>query len=209
MKFLRSHHNSITLSKIPIICSDKLPKNFKKIKDEELLLLFSKIFDTYHKKQNKGLPIGNLISQHVANYYLGYFDHWIKEKLKIKAYLRYMDDFILFSNSKEDLKNILEQVKQYLHEKLALELKNAIQLNRSSFGVPFLGFRIFPHRMNFTPNSKKRFVKKYRRYEYKLMTGQWSESKYVEHAEPLFSFALLGDTKEFRRNVIKRFGVSS
>ena len=68
----------------------------RKFKDQELLHLFEKLFDTYHIRSGRGMPIGNLISQHLANFYLGTFDHWIKEALRVQGFLRYMDDFILF-----------------------------------------------------------------------------------------------------------------
>ena len=61
------------------------------------------IFDN---KEEKGIPIGNYTSQYFANIYLNELDHFIKEDLKIKYYLRYMDDFVLLVNSKEDAKII-------------------------------------------------------------------------------------------------------
>jgi len=181
----------------------------RKIKDKSILLIFKKIFDTYHVLPCKGLPIGNLISQHTANFYLGIFDHWIKEKLQIKAYLRYMDDFAVFGKTKSELKSIHSQIQTYLWDKLKIELKHTTQLNRSTIGIPFLGFRIYPGKILLTPNSKRRFIRKFIRYEHKLVTGEWDEEKYIEHVRPLFDFAQIGDTLEFRRHVLNRFGVLS
>jgi hypothetical protein len=140
-----------------------------KIKDKSLLLIIEQILDTYHISQGKGLPLGNLTSQHIANHYLGVFDHWIKETLRIKGYLRYMDDFVVFGDTKSELKKIHSQIQDYLWEHLQLILKHTTQLNRSRIGIPFLGFRIFKDKILLTPNSKKRFIKKFKQYERKLM----------------------------------------
>jgi hypothetical protein len=76
---------------------DHLSRRFK---DQDLLGLFRSLLETYHTLPGKGMPIGNLISQHLANFYLGEFDHWVKEDLKIRGYLRYMDDFIVFGHER-------------------------------------------------------------------------------------------------------------
>lgn len=65
----------------------------RKIKDRQVLDLFEKILATYHTRPGKGLPIGNLVSQHLANFYLAGFDHWVKEQRNL-PYLRYMDDCV-------------------------------------------------------------------------------------------------------------------
>ena len=69
-----------------------------KIKDEELLQLLDEIIDSA-----EGVPIGNYLSQFFANLYLAYFDHWIKEILKVIYYFRYCDDITILGSSKEEL----------------------------------------------------------------------------------------------------------
>lgn len=125
----------------------------KRIKDADVIELFSQILKTYHTKPGKGVPIGNLISQHLANFYLGHLDHWVKEVAKIKGYLRYMDDFILFSDQKSLLKTVWTQIQNFLTDELALTLKYNVQLNQTRFGVPFLGFRVFPNHIRLSPRS--------------------------------------------------------
>jgi len=181
----------------------------RRFKDKDLITLFQQILDTYNTQPGKGLPIGNLISQHLANFYLGSFDHRIKEKRKIKLYLRYMDDFILFSDDKSFLKNELQEIQYFLKDNLNLKLKQNIQLNRSYLGVPFLGFRVFPSYTKLLHQSKKRFSKKFRRYEQNYYEGKWSEKELIRHMEPLTAFTDAGDSLPFRRMVIQRFGVLS
>lgn len=112
-------------------------------KDEKLLSLLYEIIDSV--PNNEGLPIGNYISQYSGNFYLSGFDHWIKEKLRIKYYYRYMDDIVILSSSKKELHKIFYRVKQYLSCSLALTIKDNWQIFPiSDRGVDFVGYRIFP-----------------------------------------------------------------
>jgi retron-type reverse transcriptase len=181
----------------------------RRFKDNELSDMFRQLLGTYHTAPGKGMPIGNLISQHLANFYLGFFDHWIKEERRVHAYLRYMDDFILFGNGKTYLKAELALIKEFLSIKLKLSLKTNIQLNRCKRGIPFLGYRIFPYIIRLSPYSRKRFVHKFRMYEKKWRTEEWSMADLVRHMEPLVEFTRAADTLAFRRSVIKQYGVSS
>lgn len=179
----------------------------RRFKDSALLSLFEKILDTYRTTPGKGVPIGNLISQHLANFYLGVFDHWVKEKRKIKGYLRYMDDFILFSDDRHHLKIELEEIHRFLENRLALELKENVQINRCERGVPFLGFRVFPCHVRLSPRSLRRFSMKLRVYEKRYCDGLWSEKELVRHVDALNESTRSGDSACFRRLVIERFGV--
>jgi hypothetical protein len=181
----------------------------RRIKDKDLLLLFEKLFDTYHTSPGKGMPIGNLISQHLANFYLGCFDHWIKEEQRIKGYLRYMDDMLIFGNDRAIMKAILEQVRQYLQSKLDLRLKGSIQLNRCRHGVTFLGYRVFPDRITLSQRSKHRFLHKFKQYEQKWRNGRWPTAELVRRMEPLIEFTRIAGADGLRRSAIKRFGISS
>lgn len=181
----------------------------RRFKDQDLLRLFRQLFETYHTALGKGMPIGNLVSQHLANFYLGCFDHWIKEECRVSAYLRYMDDFILFGHDKAYLKEKLSMIEHFLLDKLALTIKTTIQINRCTRGMPFLGYRIFPHIIRLSPSSRKRFESKFRKYEEKWQMGDWSTSVLVRHMEPLIEFTRAADTIDFRRNIINQYGVSS
>jgi RNA-directed DNA polymerase len=112
----------------------------KKIKDNDLLWLLDEIIDS-----TDGLPIGNYLSQYLSNIYLNYFDHYCKEKLRIKYYHRYCDDVVIFSSNKEELWDWFHQMKNYLENNLKLSIKN----NYAVFpvekrGVDFLGY-VFYH----------------------------------------------------------------
>ncbi len=179
----------------------------RRFKDERLLRLFAKILDTYHTTPGKGIPIGNLISQHLANFYLGVLDHWIKNVRRIKAYIRYMDDFVLFAGSAPELQIELNEIRIFLKKGLDLRLKNDIQLNNCYLGLPFLGFRVFPNHIRLSPRSLRRYSEKLREYETYYKEGFWPEKELSRHVMSLNAFTDGGDALQIRRLVIERFGM--
>src|SRR5574344_1627965 len=112
----------------------------KYIQDKKILWL-TKIL-IYDNDDIKGIPIGNYTSQYFANIYLNELDHYLKDKLKIKYYLRYMDDFIIILKNKEDCKNILNKIKIFVNKKLDLELNHKTKYFPSKFGANFCGYII-------------------------------------------------------------------
>ena len=114
----------------------------KKIKDRELLWLLDLIIDSYPGEV--GLPIGSYLSQYLANFYLAYFDHYLKEELGLKYVVRYMDDVVILAESKEKLHTIHEKVVAYLGDNLELELKGNWQIFPvDARGIDFVGYRHF------------------------------------------------------------------
>ena len=99
----------------------------RRIKDKDALKI---IFDIIDSNEN-GLYIGSMTSQVLAIFYLNDLDHFIKEKLKIKYYVRYQDDFLLFHHSKKYLNFCLDEIKKFLKkEKLVLNKKTRIYANK-------------------------------------------------------------------------------
>lgn len=94
----------------------------------------------FNAAKGKGLPIGNLTSQFFANVYLNALDQFIKHVLKIKYYVRYVDDFVIMHEDKEKLRSWLAAIKTFLKEKLGLKLKNEIKVAPLGNGINFLGY---------------------------------------------------------------------
>lgn len=112
----------------------------KKIKDNDLLWLLDEIIDS-----TEGLPIGNYLSQYFANFYLTYFDHWMKEDRKVKYYFRYADDLVILSDSKPYLHQLLFDIRSYMSNRLKLQIKGNYQLFPvSARGIDFVGY-VFRH----------------------------------------------------------------
>lgn len=105
----------------------------------------------------RGIPIGNLTSQFFANVYLNDFDHWLKEEMKCRFYIRYVDDFLILSNEKRWLHNLLPQIKQKLSG-MGLELHPQKQtVFPVSEGCDFMGYRIWQSRRRLRPSNGYRF----------------------------------------------------
>jgi RNA-directed DNA polymerase len=132
------------------------------IKDRRLLELAGRIIEhgAPGSPQGKGLPIGNLTSQHFANQYLTPLDHFIKERLRAPGYVRYMDDFLLFSDSKNFLRGALQSITEYIERNLKLTLKSeATVLAPVSEGIPFLGLRLWPRTIRLDGSGKRRLIR--------------------------------------------------
>lgn len=176
-----------------------------KFKDEVLLGIFGRIIDSYHTKPGGGVPIGNLTSQYFANHYLGLLDHFIKNKLQLRAYIRYMDDFIIWHNSKEILNRSGKTITAFLAEKLGLYLKTST-LNHASRGVAFLGYRVFPEKIYLATRSRKRYRQKLEKFVHLVKNEIWSQDQFQKHAMALNSFAFHANSYYFRKNVLLNLG---
>lgn len=111
----------------------------RKIKDNDLLWLLDEII-----LSAPGLPIGNYLSQYLANFYLAFFDHWLKEVKGVKYYFRYADDIVIMASNKAELHSLLADIKQYLSEKLHLKVKENYQVFPvNARGIDFVGYRFY------------------------------------------------------------------
>ena len=172
----------------------KLERLFK---DKELLTLLSRIIDSYSVNENRGIPIGNLTSQYFANYYLSFLDHYVKEELKIPVYVRYMDDILLFGEDKTTVKHYVAMVKEFVVNKLNLQLKPEVLMSTDT-GVSFLGYKLYKNKILLNRRSKIRFKKKFRCYTCLYETGEWADNDYMAHIQPLMAFAEKAYTKKMR-----------
>ncbi|MSU79113.1 MAG: RNA-dependent DNA polymerase [Gemmataceae bacterium] len=137
----------------------------RKIKDRDVLWLVGRIIDHSNPQEamlhifpgddlftlaerRRGIPIGNQTSQFFANVYLDPLDHFIKDRLGMKGYVRYVDDFLVFSDNKGQLSELREQIKEFLTpSRLRLHSGKSV-VSRVKDGIRFLGYRIFPtHRL--------------------------------------------------------------
>jgi RNA-directed DNA polymerase len=127
----------------------------RKFKDLELLWLLDEIIDSA-----PGLPIGNYLSQYLANFYLTYFDHWIKEVLRVKYYFRYADDLVILSHSKTHLHSIFTRIREYLAVNLKLQVKSNWQVFPvKSRGIDYVGYRFFHTHIRLRKTIKQNFAR--------------------------------------------------
>ncbi len=130
-----------------------------KFKDQDLLWLLDEIIDSA-----PGLPIGNYLSQYLANYYLTYFDHWIKQELKTHYYFRYADDIVILHRYKEDLHHLLKHIETYFKYNLKLDVKENWQVFPvEKRGIDFVGYVHYHSHIRLRKSIKKRFARMLKR----------------------------------------------
>ena len=137
-----------------------LYKNFDGQKTETEYFDGDDLFEPFTRR--RGLPLGNLTSQCLANYYLSDFDHFMKEKLKCRYYMRYVDDFIVLGKTREELTKILSAACGWLeNERLRLHpFKKRIQKKES--GIDFLGYVVYPTHTRVRRRNLLKFVRRYK-----------------------------------------------
>lgn len=131
-----------------------------RIEDDRITKILQNIIASFSSTESgKGLPLGNLTSQLLVNIYMNEFDQFAKQTLKAKHYIRYADDFVFLSPSRDDLLVLLPNIQEFLLQELTLELHpNKVSISTFASGVDFLGWAHFPdHRVLRTATKKRMF----------------------------------------------------
>jgi len=150
----------------------------------------------------RGLPIGNLTSQFWANVYLNELDQWLKRTQRVKAYLRYVDDFLLFAHDKAQLWDW----KAAIRERLAM-LRLTLHERESTVypvrtGIPFLGFRIYPTHRRLKRVNGVAFQRRLARYRRAVARGEMSVADVHNRVRGWVAHAAHGDTWGLRRALL-------
>ena len=180
----------------------------RKINDKDVLWLIKLIIhnQVIWGKEIKGMPLGNLTSQFFANVYLNELDQFAKHKLKAKYYIRYVDDFVILHDSKDQLKKWEDEIKIFLKEKLDLELHpNKSQISKLEKGIKFLGFRIFYHHKLLRKSNMKHFERKLNQMKIMFKEGLLDREEIIEKLEGWLAYAMDGDTYKYRKYIVKNF----
>lgn len=160
-----------------------LKKVERKIKDPNLIELIKKLLRTYKTKSNfyfpfdddtlfeygraRGLPIGNLTSQLLANYYLSEFDHFMKERQQCRNYIRYMDDILIFSKNRQNLRRLKKLSRTKLAQYRLKINPNKNQICKNKHGVNLLGFRFINNQIRLQNSNLVRFKRKLKKFSNK------------------------------------------
>ena len=179
----------------------------RRVRDERLRWLYAVFIDAGApgSEPGRGLPIGNLTSQHFANFYLGPLDRLVTRGLRAGGYCRYMDDVLVFADSKTSLWDWHRQIDELLRMRLDLELKNEVtRLLPVSEGIPFLGFVVFPGTIRFDRHRARRWRSRMRSLHRALDAGTLSEEDAQQAADSLIGWARHGDTFSLCRAWVAR-----
>ncbi|OKO91410.1 Retron-type RNA-directed DNA polymerase [Geobacillus proteiniphilus] len=216
-EFFRRHYRKYGLDGWVLKCDiekyfdsidhDILKKIIRKyIADENVLWLLDMIIDS---TDNPGLPIGNQTSQWFANLFLNSFDHFIKEKLKIKMYIRYMDDFILIHPDKEYLRYCKQEIVKYL-DTLKLKLNRKSHIFPLRNGVDFLGFHTYLTETGkvirkIRRDSKKRIKRKLKKFKELYASGERTKEQIERAYKSWVAHASHGNCYHLIQNMNKRY----
>ncbi len=181
----------------------KLARHFK---DHALLRLFGRIIDSYAVSPGRGVPIGSLTSQHFANFYLGSCDRFVKQTLRSPAYVRYMDDMLLWESSTAALKSNMASIREFLGEELKLQVKPQPYINRTARGVDFLACRVYPSHQTLNQASQRRFCRALRWLDSAVERGQISEREAQQRSTAMIAFTRTPGMKcwRFRSRVLNQ-----
>lgn len=165
-----------------------------------------------------GLPLGNQSSQWFANFYLSGFDHYCKEVLKLKSYVRYMDDWVAIVETKTEAREALDSMKAHLRDELRLEVNNKTQIAPLGNGINFLGFRLYltdtgkvikKVRQSTKERTRRKLASFEKQYRHGLITREKIEKSYVSsrgHMEHGNCYTLIRSFDERFENIFKGDG---
>ncbi|MFH1855575.1 MAG: reverse transcriptase/maturase family protein [bacterium] len=183
----------------------------QRIKDEKAIWFLEEIIESFSSKYStifepKGVPIGNLTSQLFANIYLNEFDQFIKQELNIKHYLRYTDDFIIVSENKSDLENLIAPIRSFLSDKLALELHpKKVIIRKFHQGIDFLGYVVLPHYRLLRTKTRQRIFKKIEKQVKERKEGIISQETLEQSLNSYLGVLSHADTYELEEKLKNQF----
>ena len=208
-EYLKEHNNNFYFLKcdiqkyFPSIDHQVLLELLKTVgfsKDE--MWMIEKLVKEQPNNASAGLPLGNQSSQWFALFYLNIVDRYIKENLRIKGYVRYMDDMILIHRDKEYLRHCLNEIERICKNKLNLSLNQKTQIGKVKNGIDFLGYR---HILNDNGSitrklraSSKMRLKKHLKTLNKLRNRDIVDDEYVYVRKNAF-YNYIKDTSESRK----------
>ena len=192
----------------------------RKIRDDQTLWLIDLIIDSSNPQEpviayfpgddlftpddrRHGIPIGNLTSQFLANVYLNPFDHFIKEQLRCRYYIRYCDDFVVLNDDKAWLHKVKAQMEEYL---MSLRLKlhrRKSQVFPVKDGTDFLGYRIFPTHRRVRRESITRFRRRMRRLQEEYAKGEITLSHIKQSIQSWLGHVSHADSYGLRKQLLR------
>lgn len=177
----------------------------KRISDQESLDLIKKIICNYDaKNKGKGVPLGNLTSQFFANVYLNELDQYVKHTFRAKYYIRYVDDFVILHQSKQQLQEWKEQIANFLKSKLFLELHpHKSKIVPLGQGVDLLGFRCFYHFRLPRKGNIEKMKKKLACFRKLKESGELNRIEVIECFKGWNAYAMHANSFKLRRKMAK------
>ncbi len=170
----------------------------RRFKGAAFMDLLGRILDGYQSRPGKGLPIGSLTSQYFANDYLDGLDRLLLERLGVRAELRYMDDVLWWCDSREQARETLAEVGDWLDRERLLQLKEPCQIARSCQGVSFCGYRIGPGVLRLSARRQRRYRERRRHWEAAWRAGEIDGLGLQRGYDAVRAIAIHADSRTWR-----------
>lgn len=182
------------------------------IRDDDIFSLIESYVRSYHTQgmPGRGIPLGNQSSQLFALYYMDAMDRLIKEQMRFKYYIRYMDDFLILHHDRKLLEETHGAIRSYVENKLKLSLNAKTRVIPLSQGVEFLGWRFFLTdtgriRMRMRVQSKKRFARRMKQLANEYLSGKATEEDVRATIASYRGHLKHGDAHFVQERVMKAF----
>ncbi len=193
----------------------------RRIKDARVLALLDRIIDTSPElrksliyfpgddlltplERRVGIPIGNLTSQFLANLYLDDLDHFMKQDLKVGAYLRYVDDMVVLDNDKGRLAEVRAAVRERLAEERLLLHPRKAHVSPTAAGLNLLGYLVFPNHRRLRNDNGHRFARRLRGFARAFAQGLVTLADIKPSVQSWIGHAMHADTERLRSRIISR-----
>jgi len=186
---------------------DRILESGRGVLSEEYTMVWFPGDDLFAASRPRGLPIGNLTSQFLANVYLNGFDHFVTRTLRPGAYLRYVDDFLLFGASKTDLWAWRAEIERYLAD-LRLTIHPQAAPRPVTQGIPFLGFRIFPQKRRLKRQKGLYYQRKLRALLAACACGEIPLERVTASVQGWVNHARYGNTVGLRKSLFGKMKIS-
>ncbi len=185
------------------LCETILASGDKILADEYSMTYFSGD-DLLASERARGLPIGNLTSQFWANVYMNELDQLVKRELKCKTYLRYVDDFLLFSDSKKTLWEWKSAMREKLNSLRLTMHEESSTVYPTKNGIPFLGFNLFATHRRLKNRNARAFEHRYREWQVGFAKGELTLEQITQRVQGWVAHAKHADTQGLREIILSK-----
>jgi RNA-directed DNA polymerase len=179
----------------------------RRIKGDNVLALMGRIVAAHGEGSGRGLPIGALTSQCLANYYLDPLDRFLLDDITALGYVRYMDDFVYWTETRQSAMRLVREAGEFLERHLALTAKAPAQINRSARGITVCGFRVLPGSIRLGRRRKRRYLESRRRCEAAYRAGTLDAAQLQRAHDAALAVTAHAETRAwFRARASERSG---
>jgi len=166
----------------------------RKIKDENLIWLVNRVLSNFEINTGIGMPLGNYTSQFFANVYLNELDYYVKNILKAKYYIRYVDDFVILHKNKKRLEYYLKHINNFLPYLKIKFHPEKTEIHSIKNGITFLGYRIFYHCRLLRKRNLRYFMKRFEKNKTLFNNNEITPKQFESRINGWMGYAKFGNS---------------